>query len=130
MIRSYFVKRNLNVLLFHTMDTSVDKSTRIKITNTIVDFMVETFGLENISREDKKKFAQATIALFPFLQYRGSQNCGIDLLVEEGGYFSNRLKTLKNALKKSIKPKIGDENNNEKDDVEKESEESSPESES
>lgn len=55
-----------NNLLAHRGAEAVDDTVKRAIANTIVDFMVEVFGLHHISRSRKVMTGNASIILFPF----------------------------------------------------------------
>lgn len=123
MLRSWFVMQNQSKLLSHALSTLIDTPTQRLIVNSIVDFMIEAYGLHQLTLARRKMTAQAAIILFPFLAYENSKDCGIvsshnnkiivfelidfvlfvsfiqELLVQDGGKFSNRIKTLKRKRK-------------------------------
>lgn len=76
MLENYFIQSNRGALLLHKTSNCVTDQIRRTIVNCCVDFMVEAFGLENITTTRKKMTASSTIILFPFLRYKDSKTDG------------------------------------------------------
>lgn len=76
MLENYFFKESLDLLAYKTAE-NVEKPIQRLIANTIVDFMVSTFGdIKEVTRARRQMTAQATIILFPFLKYKESKGDG------------------------------------------------------
>lgn len=77
MLENYFIQKNLEHLLSFKNAESVDKPTQRLLVNTIVDFMVATFGdAKEVTLGRRQMTARSTIILFPFLKYKDSKSDG------------------------------------------------------
>lgn len=70
MIESYFWSKNAGQFLIKNMKLTVNQ--RTNIVNTIVDFMIQTFGI-NVTSVQKTLTAAAAVILFPGLEFKGGE---------------------------------------------------------
>ncbi|XP_055308751.1 uncharacterized protein LOC129572737, partial [Sitodiplosis mosellana] len=94
MLESYFWAKNAEKLL--VKDSKLSFNQRTSIVNTIVDYMIETFGVE-VSSVQKILVAAATIVLFPGLKF--ALGDGTELLLGEFGWFTKRLNYVRTCRK-------------------------------
>lgn len=80
MIESYFWSKNAGQFLVKNVKLTVNQ--RTNIVNTIVDFMIQTFGI-NVTSVQKTLTAAAAVMLFPGLEFKGGEST-----VSERQYFS------------------------------------------
>lgn len=78
MLENYFWAKNAEKFLIKDLKLSFNQ--RTNIVNTIVDYMIETFGIE-VSSVQKTLVAAATIVLFPGLKFaRGDGTVSLQIL--------------------------------------------------
>lgn len=77
MIENYFWLKNAQSFLIKNRKLTIQQ--RTSIVNTIVDFMIETFGIE-VSTVQRTLTAAASVALIPGLEFKGGEStvCIVD----------------------------------------------------
>lgn len=90
MIESYLSKFEPNMLQHKSVE-DIAKNHRSALMRSIVQFMVDTFGAENLDSNHQQLTAKATVTLFPCLKFKDSEGDGTELLLMDGGLMSNRI---------------------------------------
>lgn len=78
MIENYFWQKNLGDLLSLKKEKILNDKQRRKIIGLIVDFMIESYGLD-ITLLERCVTAFATVTLFPALKYKDSKDGTVSL---------------------------------------------------